>query len=659
MKIVFAVFVLGIAGSVSGQIDDDRNAATWYRKAIERVQELDLSREELEPLWNYGETPADTPAPEDVRQLLGRLQPVLRDLKRGARQRHSDFGNLSRDIDTLDKHVGPLSRLTWLVGVEAKVRLNDGDVAGAMRGITDLYRVAGHLTEDHRTFSSLMAQGVFRNADRFTADAIDRGALGAEDAAKIARAMAPFVQADAFNLVPALQIEKEMLTAWAHDLYAKRDNLDQLILDLENSLGVDPETLMESSALLDPDLFDASLERMEDAMDRAIELFQQDDRDEATFELGQLVDEIEKGDHGPLAALLSDYMPQDGTLRRTALVEERIAKRHALLQAIARGEVDPKSLINAAIYYRQAMAKLRSTDPCTRESWVMIAAQSHDEPLTPEQIEAVDRAAEIVALVREGASKTRCVFTDEFTTNPPLAIPEYLPGMYELAIVLLADTVRALQLADTSNASANLLAAVGMARHLSADGAIVGSMIAHVSLVEMTPHLELALTDQEFTWKQRTDLRDAVGALPQHDPFAYRRAVRAARAVIADGMAERWNPNRLTQSAADQFAQQLLVDVVFHGRMLMSDRYFWEPDLDRWVSPTAQIRELFDVEALEAVFTWLAAHRAKLQQRDTAVVRDRLQADEPVVLLPLAERMAAAETDLAAIRELLADPSKQ
>ena len=45
-----------------------------------------------------------------------------------------------------------------------------------------------------------------------------------------------------------------------------------------------------------------------------------------------------------------------------------------------------------------------------------------------------------------------------------------------------------------------------------------------------------------------------------------------------------------------------------------------------------------------------------LQSEDTAVVREHLLDDDPVVVLPLTDRIAVAEVDLAAIRELLMTP---
>ncbi len=654
MKLIFAVFVLGIAGSVNGQIDDDRNAATWYRKAIEEWQKIDIPYDQWMAVWEYEGGPADRPAPEAVRKILAQFQPALRELARAGRGRYSDFGDdLATDFGAYGDYLPPLQRLAKIARLDAQVRLNDGDVAGATGRITDLYRLASHLPQDERMISSLVGMAIFAAGDSPTSEAIDRGVLGMGEAAKLAEALEPFARRDAFDLVPALEMEKEMLTAWALELYTKRDNLNEMIVELEESVLADPETLVESSALLDPEVFDSSLVQMENAMDQTIELFQLDDRGEAQFELELLAEEIARGDHGPLAALVMVDMHK--AVKRTAFLEERIAERHALLTAIARGEVDPKSLINAAIYYRQAMDKLQSIDPTTRESWVKIASQPRDESLTPEQIEAVDRAAEIIALLREGAAKLRCSFTDEYSSEPPIA--EYLIGMYELTLVLRADTVRALRQGETSNVSANLLAGVGMARHLAADGTIVGSMTAHVSLVQMTPHIERGLTLSDFSRKQRTTLRDAVRALPQRDPFGYRRAVRMARSAIADELSQQWGS--MPPRQAEQFAQQLADEIVFYGRMLTASHHVFEPRLDRWIGPTAQIRELFDVEAFEAVFAWLAAHRAKLQQGDTAVARDRLLQDEPVMILPLLDRMAVAEADLAAIRELLITPHEQ
>ena len=77
-----------VAGAAAGG-PDDRNAATWYRRAFER---LDTLTKADWAVLNQAATDPNTPPSPALRAVMARAAPILELARRGSLQGHADFG---------------------------------------------------------------------------------------------------------------------------------------------------------------------------------------------------------------------------------------------------------------------------------------------------------------------------------------------------------------------------------------------------------------------------------------------------------------------------------------------------------------------------------------------------------------------------------------
>ncbi len=141
-----------------------KNAATWYRRAIEAYESLPTDVKKA--LGNYDWSNPNAPITAEFRLALAQVQPVLRLAHRGAKQGYNDFElDYGQGFDLLLPHLGSMRGITLLMRTDAVVRLRDGDTAGAAAAVASIYRMGGHLTSDRILISSLVGQAIFSAGD--------------------------------------------------------------------------------------------------------------------------------------------------------------------------------------------------------------------------------------------------------------------------------------------------------------------------------------------------------------------------------------------------------------------------------------------------------------------------------------------------------------
>ncbi len=617
-----------------GQLHDARNAAGWYTKAVHRLETAGLSEADWRALREYrpdsGAVPTDA-----VRAALARLQPVFRAMQRGSRQGFSDFDlQYSEGFGLLLPHLGPLRSISGLMTKDAMVRVHDGDAAGAAESIAALYRVSDHLADDRVMISSLVGQAVFDQADRAAQAGLDRSAFGAAESSTLLEAVKRLDDRDPFDVVGALRNEQQTVVSWVREQYGEAEDrawmLDELGLDAKAA------NLLAGMMLVDEARFDAALEETDEVMGRVVELFTLDDAAEAQFELARLAEEIGRGEHGPLAAMLVPNV--SGVYKKMIAAQQAVADRTTVLQDIVDGKVAAQTLANAAVWYLQAVQMLKAVGPQTMTTLREIA-RDPSRRVDEASDGAFRETAAIVATLRTGSQKPRCDFTMARHGRAP-AIPPYLPGLRDAVRLLHADAVRSLQRQKPGEAADRLAICFRLSAHLAGDPQIPSALTSHVVFSATTQLARWGLGSLNVD--QRAGLLKAVQVANPRDPFGYASSQAAARMALVDGLPLRTEGRRRARRTVRLLdGDRLLYMTVVAGRVEI---------------PLPETEALDDVISLEALA--MALTEAARVREEVAVSGDL----SPIARRPVpdigqvVERLVRARSDL---REAIAMLGRQ
>ncbi len=515
-----------ICAAVNAQTDDSRNAATWYRRAFERFASTNLSHDEWEAIWDYQENPSVGPS-ATVRQVLARFGPSFSALRRGSRQEFSDFAlDYGEGWDMEIHHLGPIRDVAMMMFVDARVRLYDGNSAAAADEIAALYRLGSHLPADQTIISSLVANAIFKGSDAIAETGFDRGAFDPADATKMLKALDGLSPKDPFDMLGAIRKEGEITSEWLREKYADPNDRLHMIDELSSiTMGPGDPALIGGMMLMGDAQFELALEQLDHVMDRTIDIFSLNDPEEIRFELQQLTQELKSGEHGTLTPLVLPAHP--GLYERTAQAEQMLAKRIAVLHAIATGVVTPQQWENAAVYYLRAIELLAKMEKDRKDQLRSITARI-DQPMSEQATQALVASKSILATILEGSTKRRCEFAkDSFL--PIAAIPDYLPGLREISSLICADAVRLIQ-ADKLDAAVDRLASMfRMAQHLSSDQIITTCLLSHAIFNETASLVRAVMTREGFTEPQIAQLVTAALTISRKDPFGYITAFASSR----------------------------------------------------------------------------------------------------------------------------------
>ncbi len=588
--------MLLLAGAASAaQPDDDRNAATWYRRAIERMRAAALTTEERVALGAYELRGATQPS-ETVRAALARLQSAFSALRRGAEQGASDFGlDYGQGFDLEMPHLAELQGVARLMQRDAMVRLNDGDTSGAADSIASLYRLSGHFGDDRVLISSLVGQAVFRLTDQTTQYAMDLAAFGPGECGGLLTALETIPAGDAFGVVGCLLHESDVVTQWLRDKYADEHARGRISEDLglqeDDALQLDALLLVENER-------EAALDAADEVMGRAVEAFLADDPDEGRLALECLQEEVRRGEHGAIAAvLLPSYLK---LYERLSENRKLLADRIELLRAVAAGERSPSSLVNAAVWYLRAVEMIQDLDADFRAQLPRIVREM--KPIDAETSQRLSSASAIIDTLRQGSQAPRCDFS--IAGGKPAAVPGYLPGLRESFRLLQADALRLLHEGERDQGADRLAIGYRVAAHLAGDPQLAGALVAHTGFEGTDAVVRPALGSLEDA--QRAVLLAAVQAMPARDPFGYMGAIERARREILKALHVA-GPGRVTLERAVQEAGG---DALMYF-LVVATRRGDEEDLPAAWQPLADV---LDLEALRAARSRAEAARALLAE---------------------------------------------
>jgi hypothetical protein len=519
------IAVVWLASIVAGQSADRRNAATWYRQAIERYMSLPPGQVEL--LANYDPS-AGPPSPQ-LRAALASVQGILSDLQRGSRQDYADYDlDRGRGIELELPHLHQLRAIAKIARTDALVRLNDGDASGAAERIASLYRASAHNGDDRTIISSLVGQAMFSMADQVAQRGLDAASFNAADGAMLLGAVKSLPAQDPFNYVEGVVGEQEMVGDWAAANFGGEDGPARFA-EMLGQWNDNPQ--LDQLAGLDEDAFGQALEQHGDLLNEVVEIYSMPDGEKAKAEIARLEGEVARGEHGLLSMILAPAFGK--VLERKLEGESLIAERRALYEKLASGEALPAESANAAVWYLRAVNMISELEPASMQAVRDFAVELPDE--APEALAAAlaAKGREIIDVLREGSLIRRCDFS--FARRPDdLLAPGYAPGMNDALKLLRADALRSILVKDLPGAVDRLATSFRVIAHLGADPHIACALVAHHNFNEAADIMEAAFDDGALTVDAKPALLDAVERISRKDPFGYVNAIVATRKSLAD-----------------------------------------------------------------------------------------------------------------------------
>jgi hypothetical protein len=511
---------------------DQRNAATWYNRAFDQMGRLTLDE------WAVARAavadPAAPPTPQ-VREILAKITPALDLARRGSLQGHADYGlDWSQGLNLVLPHLGNGRALSTLMKLDAITRLHDGDAAGASERIATMYRMARHPGNDGVLVSALVGQAVFRQADGAARFGFDRAAFGAVEATAMLRGLDTLSGPDPFGAVEGVVGEQALTVDWFAERFGDADARAGMMDALLWGDTGDPN--VAAMAEMSDEAFAAELAAYDQLMDRAIAAFTDPDREAGRAELAQLDAELAAGEHGPLAGLM---MPKVSVIFDLVVESEaRVAERRTLLRGLVHGAIDPETRTNAALDYARAIEMLSKIDGARLDA-LRAFARAPRGAASDEVVETLAAAADIVDLLRATSTKEHCDFAALRPLRAYPLCPGYVPGMWDLLLLLVADARRHENaIADGKPAAADALVdrlavAHRVIAHLSGDDLLLGPRVAHSAFALVDGATERGIAAGWLDDDRRAVLRPAARTMGRKDPFGYVGAVVRSRDRVA------------------------------------------------------------------------------------------------------------------------------
>ena len=598
---ILLMSLIGVAAATAG--GDNRNAATWYRRAIAHLDKITDADWDL--YWSYWYNPSDDPPP-GFRDMLAKVRPMLDLMQRGAQQEYMDFDlDYSQGFEMPIPHLQNLRTIVKITRADVMLRLHDGDSDAAAKRIAMMYRLSEHYNGDRTLISSLVGQATFNFADNAAQLGIDNAAFTVHDSETMLRALKRLDARDPFGMVEAIVGEQEIGVAWIAETFGTQEER----LNRQGWAMILAETEEDAQRIvaLNDDEFADSLDQYDVLLDSVIEAFANEDPAAGRAQLERLEEEIQAGEHGVLADAMEPWLLRifDQMQRSRKRLDERVR----MLEGVVMGEVKLEDEANAAFYYAQGIGLLKKIEPerfeavCAYEKG---EAGKHDEGV----IETLESAQPIVDLFREGSLKKRCDFGFLLADWPLELCPEYVAQMRDAFRLLHADVMR-LFLAGEADAAVDRLAiCYRVIGHLGGDDPILSALIAH-RVFDRTHELAAGALRSGMAGEMHGNvLLDAAERIGRKDPFGYIGSVISARKAIVHLLARRMPRDESAKERREQMTDlvmrwdgdELLYYLAIHDTMARAGA---KPETgEQAVEPPHPISRLDDVlllEELEAV----------------------------------------------------------
>jgi hypothetical protein len=513
-----------------------QNAATWYQRAIEQF--LGLPENQRELLTN-GYDPASGPPSPEMRMALANVQGVFANIQRGSMQETADFGlDYEHGFELLLPHLGPLRQITKAARTDAMVRLQSGDTSGAAERLATLYRMAGHSGDDRILISSLVGQAIFSAADQTVQYGADNGSFNAADATQLLGATKSLGTDDPFQYLESVAMEQEVAVNWLSDKFDEAETPEQFAQFLATFDGDHPQW---QELALDEDAFNESLNQYDTVMTRVVEAFANPDAEAAKAALDQIAGELERGEHGPLAAAVIPSFTK--ILEAKLKGESMLAARIAMLEGLVRGEVKPEEAANAALWYLRGIERLATLEPA-QLSLLRGAAHSDAPVISAELGQVLETSAvrDMTELFHEAAQMRRCDFRAATKREPTAFIPTYVGGMNDAMRALRLQAIRQMgRMSEDGQTQAlgNVTLSLRVIGHLGNDPMLASALVSHSQFIALSQLLRESLKVEELQENQRSTLASALDRISRRDPFGYVESVVQTRLGFTNMLRQR------------------------------------------------------------------------------------------------------------------------
>ncbi|MCL4196873.1 MAG: hypothetical protein KJZ69_05205 [Phycisphaerales bacterium] len=639
MRVALAVLTALLCCSTfaTAQDEDTSNAATWYRRAYERLG--GITPEQWTLIIEYQKVGG--PPPAGVREVLRRYQPAIADLHRAAGLARSDFGlHYSQGVYMTMPHINGVRNLLRLTAADAAMRLADGDGAGAAAEIISLQRLGDHLSDDRIMMSSIFSSFMLQYTDGLMSSGFDAAVFGEAESAALLGSLRSFDASDPIGAVDALAGEQFIAMQTLREALESDDQAGFARFAEIFGLNEERAAVFQN---MGPDALQAELDSYGAVMDRFVAAFGSEDAEAARAEMASLSQACMRGEFGNIAAILAPglencYGPLDHT-------RELLANRVESFEKILGGEVSAAELANAAVWYRRGIDRMSSLDEAWKQA---LAALDPAQPLSQEAIDALAPGAEDAAAAIEqfmhGSGIRRCDFSPGRDPRE-VFIPLYADGMRDGFRLLALESLRTEAAGDGPAAAAALSAAIRMAAHLSDDRILVSSLIAHggFRLALQTAHAQDGRAP--FAPKPLAEFSAALRRCGAGDPFGYIAAAAESRQAVRARLLE-W------VILTDRPALSKPLDAWLAG--IDADGLAYLLAMQDQMEYGYQPREPFHRAGAERLSESLLAETIDLAAIDAPAFADLIKQrraeeytlPETIVILGASERMASARRDL-------------
>jgi hypothetical protein len=524
-RIAVVASMTAVIAAPVARAGEPRNAAVWYRRAIDQLDRISSADWERLESWD-GARAAPT---AEVRSIMAKAGPMLDLFRRGSLEGTSDFGlDWSQGFELAMPHLDQLRSIAKLARVDAQIRLSDGDAAGAADRIASLYRSAAHAGDDGILISSLVGNAIFSLADDLAGSGFDRAQFGPAEAEIMLAPLRGYDAHDPMKMLDALAGERWSVVEWLGNRFGAQADRQQFVADM-SWLTNDEGDAARLAAMTDEE-FAADLARYDAMMDRVIEAFAMDPREAGRAALDALAKELETDQHGLLAKVLTPSLGR--IFDRLWAVRDQVAQRRALLEDIARGAIDPAEEANAAIFYASAVEQMHGVVPPADRDRMRAFERSNEPRPDPETARALDDAAPVFDMLSEGSLKKRCDFRILRERGAVPLCPPEIAGLHEALALLRADARRRAAAGDVAAAAGALAVEMRVVAHIGGDEPLLSAAVAHHALQRIVPVLERLASATGFTDEHRATLAAAARAIGRRDPFGYVEGTMKARASM-------------------------------------------------------------------------------------------------------------------------------
>lgn len=629
--------LLALASPAPGQ--SNRNAATWYQRAMEAYGRLEPG--DIDVIRSFLEQPGQAPG-WDVQQIIARAQPLIDAARRGSMQQFSDFSlDHSLGMALTLPHLQVMRDTARIMNADALVRLQTGDAAGAADQIGAMYRFAEHMVDDRTMISSLVSRAMFNLADGAAQFGLDHQAFDAAMSADLLRATQRYDGNDPFGVVESLFIERDIFTKSIGERYID----DRELMLAELGWGDDESQLADDLRAMDRDTFIEQLDQVDVLMTDVIAAFEHPDPEQGRAMLDDIEIRLEAGEFGQLALVMVPAFGRVFDLMHET--RQQLHDRQAMLRQLAEGAAEPGQFANAALLYVQAIELMKATWEAA--DFEMLRRTEAEQSIPPDDVEVIAKTVETVRmaidLMRQGSELKRCDFSLVPRGEAELR-PQFAPGLSDAMRLVLVDAALARQRGETATAIDRLAIIYRMAAHIGEDASIVMSLIAHHAFdraLRQSAGLFHAVRPDEESLRH---LHAAVDRMARHDPFGYVSSIAQTResiaglwaAAAADRAQDRRWRERLEINAGGWSGEHLLALSVLFDALRQVRR----------AHDHAALGHVLDIDAIDQLID-MVPYLAPGILRDDA----RVFTGAPPRIAPVSDRLRSARRSLLQALELL------